>query len=47
VTDVMLVHFTKRNMKGSKGDTNLAVSVEGAMVTPMVSDGVPSFVPYL
>jgi hypothetical protein len=47
VTDTMLVHFTKRGFKGSKGDTSLAVSVEGALTAPIVSDGVPAFVPFL
>jgi hypothetical protein len=31
VTDSMIVHFTKRGFKGSKGDTGLAVSVEGSI----------------
>jgi hypothetical protein len=43
----MLVHFTKRNFKGAKGDTNLVVSLEGDLTAPMVSDGVPAFVPFL
>jgi hypothetical protein len=47
VTDTMLVHFTKRDFKGSKGDTNLAVSIEGAITLPIVSDGVPAYVPFL
>ena len=47
VTDSMLVHFTKRNFKGSKGDTNLVVSLEGAITAPLVSDGVPASVPFL
>jgi hypothetical protein len=47
VTDSLLVHFTKRDFKGAKGDTNLVVSIEGALTAPMNSDGVPSFVPYL
>ena len=47
VTDSLLVHFTKRGFKGSKGDTNLVVSIEGALTAPMLSNGVPSFVPYL
>jgi hypothetical protein len=47
VTDSMLVHFTKRGFKGSKGDTNLAVSLEGAIIAPMVSNGVPAYVPFL
>jgi hypothetical protein len=46
-TDSMLVHFTKRNFKGSKGDTNLVVSIEGDFAAPMLSNGVPSFVPFL
>ena len=47
VTDSMLVHFTKRNFKGSKGDTNLAVSLEGAITAPLNSGGVPACVPFL
>ncbi|GHU01844.1 hypothetical protein FACS1894147_02490 [Spirochaetia bacterium] len=47
VTDSMLVHFTKRSFKGSKGDTNLVVSIEGVLTAPMNSDGVPAVVPYL
>jgi hypothetical protein len=47
VTDSLLVHFTKRNMKGSKGDTNLVVSIEGSLAAPMNSDGVPAYVPFL
>jgi hypothetical protein len=47
VTDSLLVHFTKRDFKGSKGDTNLTVSIEGALTAPMLVNGVPSFVPYL
>jgi hypothetical protein len=47
VTDTMLVHFTKRDFKGSKGDTNLVVSLEGAVTAPIVSDGVPAYVPFL
>jgi hypothetical protein len=47
VTDSMLVHFTKRDFKGSKGDTNLVVSIEGALTAPLVSNGVPAYVPFL
>ena len=47
VTDSMLVHLTKRSFKGAKGDTNLVVSVEGALTAPMNSGGVPAVVPYL
>jgi hypothetical protein len=47
VTDSMLVHFTKRGFKGSKGDTNLTVSIEGAITAPIVSDSVPAYVPFL
>jgi hypothetical protein len=46
-TDSLLVHFTKRNFKGSKGDTNLVVSLEGDITAPMVSGGVPAYVPFL
>jgi hypothetical protein len=45
--DTMLVHFTKRGFKGSKGDTSLAVSLEGAITAPIVSGGVPACVPFL
>ena len=47
VTDVLLVHFTKRDFKGSKGDTSLNVTIEGAQTIPMNSDGVMAFVPFL
>jgi hypothetical protein len=47
VTDTILVHFTKRDFKGSKGDTSLVVSLEGAVTAPIVSDGVPAYVPFL
>jgi hypothetical protein len=47
VTDAMRVHFTKRDFKGSKGDTNLVVSLEGSITAPIVSDGVPAYVPFL
>ncbi|MDR2516830.1 MAG: hypothetical protein LBC88_05545 [Spirochaetaceae bacterium] len=47
VTGSMPVRFTKRNFKGSKNDTNLTVSLEGALAAPVVSGGVPSYVPYL
>jgi hypothetical protein len=46
-TDSLLVHFTKRDFKGSKTDTSLNVSIEGAITAPIVSDGVPAFVPFL
>jgi hypothetical protein len=45
-TDTMTVHFTKRDFKGAKGDTNLVVSIEGALTAPMLINGVPSHVPY-
>jgi hypothetical protein len=47
VTDSMIAHFTKRGFKGSKGGTSLAVSVEGELTAPMLSNGVPAFVPFL
>jgi hypothetical protein len=47
VTDSLLVHFTKRDFKGAKGDTSLNVSIEGALTAPILSDGVPAFVPFL
>jgi hypothetical protein len=45
VSDKMKVLFTKRSYKGSKGDTNLVVSIEGALTEPLDGNGVPAFVP--
>ena len=47
VTDTLLVHFTKRDFKGSKGDTSLNVTIEGPQPMPMNSDGITAFVPFL
>ena len=47
VTGSLLAHFTKRGFKGSKGGARLNVPIEGALTAPIVSDGVPAFVPFL
>ena len=47
VTDTLLVHFTKRDFKGSKGNTSLNVTIEGPQTMPMNSDGITAFVPFL
>lgn len=47
VTDTLLVHFTKRDFKGSKGDTSLNVTIEWPQTMPMNSDGITAFVPFL
>ena len=47
VTDTLLVHFTKRDFKGSKGDTSLNVTIEGPQTMPLNSDGITAFVPFL
>lgn len=47
VTDTLLVHFTKRDFKGAKGDTSLNVTIEGPQTMPMNSDGITAFVPFL
>ena len=47
VTDTLLVHFTKRDFKGSKGDSSLNVTIEGPQTMPMNSDGITAFVPFL
>ena len=47
VTDTLLVHFTKRDFKGSKGDTSLNVTIEGQQTMPMNSDGITAFVPFM
>jgi hypothetical protein len=44
VTDSLMVHFTERKFDGSKGDTNLTVTVKGSLTAPMVSDGVPAYI---
>jgi hypothetical protein len=45
VTDVLVAHFTERKFDGSKGDTNLTVSIKGALTAPIISNGVPAYVP--
>jgi hypothetical protein len=45
-TDALSVHFTERDFSGKKGDTNLNVKIKGALVAPIVSNGVPSYVPF-
>jgi hypothetical protein len=45
VTDVLVVHFTERKFDGSKGDTNLTVSIKGALTAPIISNGVPAYTP--
>lgn len=47
VTDTMLVHFTERDLGGSKGDKSLNVKLKGPLTAPLLSNGVPAFVPYL
>jgi hypothetical protein len=44
--DALSVHFTERDFSGKKGDTNLNVKIKGALVAPIVSNGVPSYVPF-
>jgi hypothetical protein len=45
VTDSMSVHFTERELGGSKGDKSLNVTIKGALTAPLLSDGVPAYVP--
>jgi hypothetical protein len=45
VTDSLTVHFTERKFGGSKGDTSLNVTLKGSFTMPMVSNGVPAYVP--
>lgn len=46
-TDTLVTHWTKRSFKGAKGDTNLVVPLEGVLTQPIISNGVPAFVPFL
>lgn len=43
--DELVVHFTERKFEGSKGDTSLNVTIKGVLTAPIVSNGVPAFVP--
>jgi hypothetical protein len=45
VTDSLMVHFTERKFSGSKGDTNLTVTIKGAITAPIISNGVPAYIP--
>lgn len=46
ITDTLMVHFTERDFSGKKGDTNLNVKIKGALVAPLVSNGVPAYTPF-
>jgi hypothetical protein len=45
VTDNLLVKFNERDFSSSKGDKNLKVPLKGALAAPLVSNGVPAYVP--
>jgi hypothetical protein len=45
VTDSLMVHFTERKFDGSKGDTNLTVTMKGSLSAPLLSNGVPAYTP--
>jgi hypothetical protein len=47
ITDSLIVHFTERKFSGSKGDTNLTVSVKGSLTMPLVSNNVPAYTLWL
>jgi hypothetical protein len=46
ISDVLMVHFTERDFSGKKGDTNLNVKIKGALVAPLVSNGIPAYTPF-
>jgi hypothetical protein len=46
ITDVLQVHFTERDFSGKKGDKNLNIKIKGALVAPMVSNGVSAYLPF-
>jgi hypothetical protein len=35
----------ERKFDGSKGDTNLTVTIKGALIMPLISQGVPAYTP--
>jgi hypothetical protein len=45
VTDTLMVHFTERNLGGSKGDKNLKVPLKGPLTAPLLTNGRPAYVP--
>jgi hypothetical protein len=47
VTDTLMVHFTERDFSSSKGDTNLKVSLKGALAAPLITNGRMAYIPYI
>jgi hypothetical protein len=45
--DTLLVHFTERKKGGKKGATTVNVTIKGALVAPMLDNGVPAYVPMI
>jgi hypothetical protein len=43
--DSMLVHFTERDLSGSKGDKPILVTLKGPLTAPLISNGIPAYVP--
>ena len=43
--DSMMVHFTERDLSGSKGDKSINVTIKGPLTAPLISNGVPAYVP--
>jgi hypothetical protein len=44
-TDVLQVKFNERDFSAAKGDKNLKIPLKGALSAPLISNGVPAYVP--
>ena len=45
ITDSLQVKFNERDFSNAKGDKNLKVPLKGALTAPLISNGVPAYVP--
>jgi len=47
ITDTLQVKVNERDFSAAKGDTNLKVPLKGDLTAPLISNGVPAYVPGL
>jgi hypothetical protein len=45
ITDTLQVKFNERDFSAAKGDKNLKIPLKGALSAPLISNGVPAYVP--
>jgi len=45
ITDTLQVKFNERDFSNAKGDKNLKIPLKGALSAPLISNGVPAYVP--